>query len=87
MLISSYSKHLCITTTGFLGDVLYIADLTKDFEGDPRGYDGTPEPRGDGSDFDIGADEYTGEPCPVADFSGEPTSGSRPLAVQFTDPS
>ncbi|MCX7000436.1 MAG: right-handed parallel beta-helix repeat-containing protein [Candidatus Sumerlaeota bacterium] len=35
-----------------------IIDLTYDFEGDPRGYDGTSEPRGDGSDYDIGADEY-----------------------------
>jgi len=62
----------------------YVADLTEDFEGDPRGYDGTPEPRGDGMDFDIGADEYvpTG---PVAEFSGAPTSGPVPLAVQFTD--
>jgi len=38
----------------------FISGLTKDFEGDNRpfnGYSG-PEPRGDGSDFDIGADEY-----------------------------
>lgn len=33
--------------------------LSVDFEGDPRPYDGTPEPRGDGSDFDIGVDEAT----------------------------
>ncbi len=38
----------------------YIPDLTEDFEGDPRPYDGTYEQRGDGSDFDIGADEYAG---------------------------
>jgi putative surface-exposed virulence protein len=37
----------------------YVADLTEDFEGDPRPYDGTSEARGDGSDFDIGADECT----------------------------
>ncbi len=37
----------------------YVPDLTEDFEGDPRPYDGTAEPRGDGSDFDIGADECT----------------------------
>lgn len=36
----------------------YVPDLTEDFEGDFRPYDGTSEPRGDGSDFDIGADEY-----------------------------
>jgi hypothetical protein len=33
--------------------------LAQDFEGDPRPWDGTSETRGDGSDFDIGADEYT----------------------------
>ncbi len=37
----------------------YIADLTQDFEGDPRPWDAISEPRGDGSDYDIGADEYT----------------------------
>jgi len=35
-----------------------IVELTKDFEGDTRPFNGTPEPRGDGSDYDIGADEY-----------------------------
>jgi len=35
-----------------------IEDLAEDFEGDLRGYDGVSEPRGDGSDFDIGADEF-----------------------------
>jgi|GEM_PF-6532358 len=40
--------------------------FTSDFEGDPRGYDGTAEPRGDGSDYDIGADEY----LPDADGDG-----------------
>jgi hypothetical protein len=37
-----------------------IPGLTQDFEGDTRPYDGTSEPRGDGSDFDMGADEYAG---------------------------
>ena len=37
-----------------------VSDSTTDFEGDGRGYDGTAEPRGDGSDYDIGADEYIG---------------------------
>ncbi len=32
--------------------------LTQDFEGNPRPWDGTSETRGDGSDYDIGADEY-----------------------------
>ena len=36
----------------------YIDGLTEDFEGDFRPYDGTLELRGDGSDFDIGADEF-----------------------------
>ena len=36
----------------------YIADVVEDFEGDSRGVDGSAEPRGDGSDYDIGADEY-----------------------------
>jgi hypothetical protein len=36
-----------------------VADLSEDYEGDPRGFDGTSESRGDGSNFDIGADEYT----------------------------
>jgi len=36
----------------------FISGLTKDFEGDNRPFNGTSEPRGDGSDFDIGADEY-----------------------------
>jgi len=31
--------------------------LTQDFEGDPRPFDYTSLPRGDGSNFDIGADE------------------------------
>jgi len=37
-----------------------IIGLTQDFEGDPRPMDGSSEPRGDGSDYDIGADEYPG---------------------------
>ncbi|MBA7476468.1 hypothetical protein ES707_11854 [subsurface metagenome] len=34
--------------------------LAQDFEGNPRPWDGTSELRGDGSDFDIGADEFIG---------------------------
>jgi len=63
----------------------YVPDLIEDFEGDLRGYDGTPEPRGDGLNFDIGADEYAGEPWLAADFSASPTSGEKPLEVKFTD--
>lgn len=36
----------------------FIADLPNDYLLDPRGVNGTNIPRGDGSDFDIGADEY-----------------------------
>jgi len=36
-----------------------IAGLTKDFEDNPRPYNGTTKPRGDGSDYDIGAYEYS----------------------------
>jgi len=35
-----------------------ISGLTEDFEGDPRPFNGTSQIRGDGSDYDIGADEY-----------------------------
>jgi len=35
-----------------------VAGLTDDYEGDTRPYNGTAESRGDGSDIDIGADEY-----------------------------
>ncbi len=38
----------------------YVSGLSQDFEGDPRPCNATLEPRGDGSDFDIGADEYIG---------------------------
>jgi hypothetical protein len=46
------SNSPCIDAGG------YIEGLFADFEGDTRGYDATEEPRGDGSDYDIGADEY-----------------------------
>ncbi len=36
----------------------FIAGLNTDFEGDFRPYDGSAEVRGDGSNFDIGADEF-----------------------------
>jgi len=35
-----------------------VVELTKDFEGDTRPFNGTPISRGDGSNYDIGADEY-----------------------------
>lgn len=37
-------------------------DLNNDIDNDPRPVDGTDIPRGDGSQFDIGADEYVA-PC------------------------
>ena len=56
-----------------------------DFEGDPRNFDGD----GDGKAIvDMGVDEYTGCPQPpVAHFIGNPTRGTVPLTVQFTDQS
>jgi len=39
-----------------------ISDLTTDIDNDTRPFDGTDEPRGDGGDRDIGADEYIA-PC------------------------
>ncbi len=40
-----------------------LGGVTTDIEGDARGYDGSPDAtRGDGSDYDIGADEFTGAP-------------------------
>jgi len=37
-----------------------IVGLTHDLDGDGRGFDGFGGAAGDGSDFDIGADEFTG---------------------------
>jgi hypothetical protein len=36
----------------------YVPQAALDIVGRARGFDGTPEPRGDGSDFDIGAYEF-----------------------------
>ncbi len=47
----------------------YIDGLTQDFEGDSRGSNGTPNPRGDGSDYDIGADEYVSPTMDVKNWS------------------
>jgi parallel beta-helix repeat protein len=49
--------HLQVTSPCIDSGCL-ITGLTEDFEGDPRPFDGTSEPRGDGSDYDIGADEF-----------------------------
>jgi len=42
-----------------------INSIQIDFEGDPRGYDGTSEERGDGSDWDIGCDESQAREIPT----------------------
>ncbi|MBP8129913.1 MAG: hypothetical protein KA184_10085 [Candidatus Hydrogenedentes bacterium] len=36
----------------------YVPEAATDIVGRARGFDGSPEPRGDGSDFDIGAYEF-----------------------------
>ncbi|MCA9428514.1 MAG: hypothetical protein KC994_25770, partial [Candidatus Omnitrophica bacterium] len=51
----------CIDAGGF------VAEVDLDFEGEPRPFDASPEPRGDGSDFDIGADEYSYYPISLVD--------------------
>jgi len=50
----------CIDAGAYLDDGL----LPNDFEGHARGYNGVSEPRGDGSDYDIGAYEFV-NPCDV----------------------
>ncbi|MCB9784067.1 MAG: hypothetical protein H6751_13975 [Candidatus Omnitrophica bacterium] len=39
----------------------FVRSVTSDYWGDPRGLDGTAESRGDGSNYDIGADEFLGK--------------------------
>ncbi len=66
----------------------YIDGLTEDFEGDPRPYDGSIEIRGDGSDFDIGADEFSGAPI-LKGYNFELTDegwSSATLPAYFTPP-
>jgi hypothetical protein len=40
--------------------------VVEDFSGYPRPFDGVPSPRGDGSDYDLGAMEYRSQ---VGDYS------------------
>lgn len=42
-----------------------VAGVTEDFQGDPRPIDAVAEPRGDGSNFDIGVDEFVPTPAPA----------------------
>jgi cell wall assembly regulator SMI1 len=58
-----------------------LVALTQDFEGDPRPYDAVSEPRGDGSAFDIGADEYIVTPSPTPSASPTPTPTSSPTPI------
>ncbi len=61
--------------------------LTTDFEGDTRPVNGTSEPRGDGSDFDIGADEYVGlvvEPRDIFVLSGPEGGPFSPVSKVYT---
>ena len=60
-----------------------ISTLIKDFEGDARGYNGTPEPRGDGSDYDIGADEYNGSVPPTPTPTPIPTPTTTPIPGEY----
>jgi pectin methylesterase-like acyl-CoA thioesterase len=48
----------CIDSGSFIGD------LAVDFDGNPRGVDSASDPRGDGSDYDIGAYEFEGVVSP-----------------------
>lgn len=59
----------------------YVADVPFDFEGDARGLDGTFESRGDGSDYDIGADEYWS----IAYGFAEDSEGWIPVPVSSVD--
>lgn len=63
-------------------------ELSHDFEGDPRPFDAWPGPRGDGSDIDIGADEFIGTvqntPTPTPTPTPEPTPSTPPTITMLT---
>ena len=77
--------HLTINSPCIDGGV-YIEDLNEDFEGDTRGYDGFFEPRWDGSDYDIGADEYTGSIFSSGQIPEKPQNLSPPNGVTVLSP-
>jgi len=78
--VSTGDLHLNSSATPAIDEVNRLADA-------PTDYDLQDRPTAPGM-TDIGADEYAGggggNP-PVADFSGNPTSGAVPLTVMFTD--
>jgi hypothetical protein len=81
-----FDYHLLITSTCLDAGCL-IVGLTEDFEGDPRPYDATSQPRGDGSDYDIGADEYYPSPTSTPTPTPSPTATSTPTPTETPTPS
>jgi len=65
----------------------YVSGLSQDYEGDPRPWDAIGELRGDGSDFDIGADEFIGRACiAIYDFITDDEGWTTGTAVVFSPP-
>lgn len=62
------------------------APFDADIEGSPRPYDGTASPRGDGSDYDIGAYEFIGEPAPTPTPTPTPINTPTPTATPTPTP-
>jgi hypothetical protein len=70
-----------------------VGGMTDDFEGDVRPYDEVAEPRGDGSDYDIGADEaiwnwlavFSDHDTPVPSGTTDFTSGTL-VSASVQDP-
>ena len=52
--------HL-LSTSPCIDAGAFLATVTEDYWGDLRGLDGVEEERGDGSNYDIGADEFLGK--------------------------
>ena len=51
-----------------------VAGVTEDIDEEPRGFNGTDEARGDGSDYDMGADEFSQYTLTMAVTGGGTTS-------------